>query len=93
MALPAKAAFLVTFQTEMSWAKEFAKLNIDRMSETDATFQVPTVPSNVDADWNRLAIVETDATFQPPMSAVNLSAAENEPAMLATDAVFQLEMF
>jgi hypothetical protein len=42
-ALPAKAAVLVTFQAEMSWAKELAKLNIDCMSKTDATFQVPIV--------------------------------------------------
>ena len=41
VALPAKAAFLVTFQTEMSWAKELAKENIDRMSETDETLHLP----------------------------------------------------
>ncbi len=58
----------------MSWAKELAKLNIDCMSETDATFQVDMVPLNVDASLNMKPMLLTDATFQAARFWLNAAA-------------------
>ena len=65
VALPAKAAFLVTFQTEMSWAKELAKENISAEVidlRTIRPLDWQTIVESV-KKTNRLVIVEEQWPF------------------------------